>query len=143
MNETQLQFETPDSGEEAARAELYGLLSMLFYQAPTPDLLAALAHGFSPPNGALAQAPAAHFHRAHAAVSVPAQAHHDRQQPVGVLGGAFLTLALGYFTIRGMRDFYNSAKHHVHPSLSCQIKQCIGNKHGRRNDIYPAVYFSR
>ena len=43
MNETQLQFATPDSGEEAARAELYGLLSMLFYQAPTADLLAAIA----------------------------------------------------------------------------------------------------
>lgn len=43
MNETPLRFETPDHGEEAARAELYGLLSMLFYQAPTPDLLAAIA----------------------------------------------------------------------------------------------------
>lgn len=43
MNETRLQFETPDSGEEAARAELYGLLSMLFYQAPDAPLLAAIA----------------------------------------------------------------------------------------------------
>jgi len=43
MNETQLQFATPDSGEEAARAELYGLLSMLFYQAPDGDVLAAIA----------------------------------------------------------------------------------------------------
>jgi TorA maturation chaperone TorD len=43
MNETRLHFETPDSGEEAARAELYGLLSMLFYQAPGAELLAAIA----------------------------------------------------------------------------------------------------
>jgi len=56
MNETQLQFETPDSGEEAARAELYGLLSMLLYQAPTQDLLAAIAAAPAEGEGELPEA---------------------------------------------------------------------------------------
>ena len=43
MNETRMQFATPDTGEEAARAAMYGLLSMLFYQAPASDLLGAIA----------------------------------------------------------------------------------------------------
>ncbi|MGV3653133.1 MAG: TorD/DmsD family molecular chaperone [Noviherbaspirillum sp.] len=36
-------FETPDRGEEAARAGLYGLLATLFYGPPGQDLLDALA----------------------------------------------------------------------------------------------------
>jgi TorA maturation chaperone TorD len=43
MNETRMQFATPDNGEEAARAEMYGLLSMLFYQSPTSGLIGAIA----------------------------------------------------------------------------------------------------
>lgn len=36
-------FETPDQGEEAARAELYGLLAALFYEPPSQTLLDAIA----------------------------------------------------------------------------------------------------
>lgn len=36
-------FETPDQGEEAARAELYGLLAALFYASPSQELLDAVA----------------------------------------------------------------------------------------------------
>lgn len=56
MNETRLQFETPDHGEEAARAELYGLLSMLFYQAPDAGLLAAIAAAPADGDGELTEA---------------------------------------------------------------------------------------
>lgn len=38
-----LKFEAPDQGEEAARAELYGLLALLFYGAPSAALLDAIA----------------------------------------------------------------------------------------------------
>lgn len=36
-------FETPDQGEEAARAEVYGLLASLFYAPPSQVLLDAIA----------------------------------------------------------------------------------------------------
>lgn len=36
-------FETPDQGEEAARAEVYGLLAALFYAPPAQALLDAIA----------------------------------------------------------------------------------------------------
>ncbi|GGY87819.1 molecular chaperone [Pseudoduganella plicata] len=77
MNETQLQFETPDSGEEAARAELYGLLSMLFYQAPTPDLLAAIAAAPAEGEGEL---PDAWRALQGASAGVDAQAVHDEYE---------------------------------------------------------------
>jgi TorA maturation chaperone TorD len=38
-----LKFETPDRGEEAARAELYGLLATLLYAAPSQALLDSIA----------------------------------------------------------------------------------------------------
>jgi TorA maturation chaperone TorD len=38
-----LKFETPDQGEETARADLYGLLATLFYGPPTQALLATIA----------------------------------------------------------------------------------------------------
>jgi TorA maturation chaperone TorD len=41
--ETSLQFETPDRGEEDARADLYGLLAVLFYQPPTNEILDSIA----------------------------------------------------------------------------------------------------
>jgi TorA maturation chaperone TorD len=39
MNEMSLHFERKDEGEEAARAELYAVLAMLFYAPPMQDLL--------------------------------------------------------------------------------------------------------
>jgi len=38
-----LKFETPDQGEETARADLYGLLASLFYAPPSQALLDTLA----------------------------------------------------------------------------------------------------
>lgn len=38
-----LTFETPDRGEEAARADLYGLLATLFYAPPSQALLDTIA----------------------------------------------------------------------------------------------------
>lgn len=38
-----LKFETPDQGEETARADLYGLLAALFYAPPPQTLLDAIA----------------------------------------------------------------------------------------------------
>jgi TorA maturation chaperone TorD len=38
-----LKFETPDQGEETARADLYGLLATLFYGPPTQALLDTIA----------------------------------------------------------------------------------------------------
>jgi len=49
-------FEAPDRGEEAARAELYGLLAALFYAPPPQDLLAAIAGAPSNGGGVLEQA---------------------------------------------------------------------------------------
>jgi TorA maturation chaperone TorD len=37
-----LQFSTPDDREEIARAEVYGLLALLFYAAPSADLYSQL-----------------------------------------------------------------------------------------------------
>lgn len=42
-------FETPDTGEESARADLYGLLATLFYAPPSSALLAAISA--LPPGG--------------------------------------------------------------------------------------------
>jgi TorA maturation chaperone TorD len=38
MSAKPLQFSTPDDSEELARAEVYGLMSRLFYAAPDPEL---------------------------------------------------------------------------------------------------------
>jgi TorA maturation chaperone TorD len=38
-----IRFESPDQGEETARADLYGLLATLFYNAPAQSLLDAIA----------------------------------------------------------------------------------------------------
>ena len=38
-----LKFEAPDQGEETARADLYGLLAMLFYAPPSQALLDTIA----------------------------------------------------------------------------------------------------
>lgn len=43
-----LKFEAPDQGEETARADLYGLLSALFYAPPPAELLAAIVAADSP-----------------------------------------------------------------------------------------------
>lgn len=81
MNETQLQFETPDSGEEAARAELYGLLSMLFYQAPAQDMLAAIAAAPAEGAGELqGELPDAWRALQAACASADAQAVHDEYE---------------------------------------------------------------
>jgi TorA maturation chaperone TorD len=46
-------FETQDQGEEAARAELYGLLAALFYAPPSQTLLEAIAEAPAEGNTAL------------------------------------------------------------------------------------------
>lgn len=59
MNTTTAQpmrFETPDQGEEVARADLYGLLAALFYAPPTPELLTAIAQAQYEGDGILQQA---------------------------------------------------------------------------------------
>lgn len=38
-----LKFESPDQGEETARADLYGLLATLFYAPPSQELLTVIA----------------------------------------------------------------------------------------------------
>lgn len=43
MTTQALHFETPDRGEEAARADLYGLLATLLYAPPSQGLLDAIA----------------------------------------------------------------------------------------------------
>ncbi|TFW10226.1 molecular chaperone [Oxalobacteraceae bacterium OM1] len=43
MTTQPLKFESPDQGEELARADLYGLLATLFYQPPSQDLLTQIA----------------------------------------------------------------------------------------------------
>jgi TorA maturation chaperone TorD len=42
-NAQAVKFETPDRGEESARADLYGLLASLFYSPPSRTLLDAIA----------------------------------------------------------------------------------------------------
>lgn len=51
-----IQFETPDQGEETARADFYGLLASLFYAPPSRDLLTVVAQARAPEEGALQQA---------------------------------------------------------------------------------------
>jgi TorA maturation chaperone TorD len=48
-----LKFETPDGGEETARADLYGLLAGLFYSPPSQELLDAIASAASEGSGVL------------------------------------------------------------------------------------------
>jgi TorA maturation chaperone TorD len=54
--EASLQFETPDRGEEEARADLYGLLAVLFYQPPTNEILDSIANAPSDGTGELPDA---------------------------------------------------------------------------------------
>lgn len=56
MTTQPLTFETPDRGEETARADFYGLLASLFYGPPSRDLLAAIAQARAPEEGVLNQA---------------------------------------------------------------------------------------
>lgn len=51
-----LRFETPDDGEETARADLYGLLAGLFYSPPSRELLDAIAAAPSEGGGVLRDA---------------------------------------------------------------------------------------
>lgn len=57
MTTTQpLKFETPDQGEETARADLYGLLATLFYGPPSQSLLDTIASVPSQGDSVLEQA---------------------------------------------------------------------------------------
>jgi len=98
MNETQLQFETPDSGEEAARAELYGLLSMLFYQAPAQDLLAAIAAAPAEGEGEL---PDAWRALQAACASADAQAVHDEYEALFIGTGKPEVFLYGSYYMSG------------------------------------------
>jgi TorA maturation chaperone TorD len=51
-----LKFETPNQGEETARADLYGLLSTLFYAPPSQALLDTIASANAMGEGVLEQA---------------------------------------------------------------------------------------
>lgn len=51
-----LSFETPDQGEESARADLYGVLAALFYGPPSQALLDAIGASGSGGEGVLEQA---------------------------------------------------------------------------------------
>jgi len=51
-----MQFESPDHGEDMARADLYGLLANLFYAPPSGDLLAVLRSAGAEGEGVLGQA---------------------------------------------------------------------------------------
>jgi TorA maturation chaperone TorD len=51
-----LKFETPDQGEETARADLYGLLATLFYGPPTQALLNTIASAPAQGDGVLERA---------------------------------------------------------------------------------------
>jgi TorA maturation chaperone TorD len=51
-----LKFETPDHGEETARADLYGLLSTLFYAPPSQALLDTIASANAMGEGVLEHA---------------------------------------------------------------------------------------
>lgn len=53
MTSQPMKFEAPDKGEEAARAELYGLLARLFYGPPPQEFLDAIAHSQSDGEGVL------------------------------------------------------------------------------------------
>jgi TorA maturation chaperone TorD len=57
MTTTQpLKFESPDHGEETARADLYGLLATLFYAPPSQALLDTIASAQAQGNSALEHA---------------------------------------------------------------------------------------
>lgn len=56
MTSQPMKFEAPDQGEEAARAELYGLLASLFYGPPPQELLDTIAQSPSDGEGVLQQA---------------------------------------------------------------------------------------
>lgn len=57
MTSTQpLNFESPDQGEETARADLYGLLAALFYAPPSPQLLQTIAAAVTEGDSVLQQA---------------------------------------------------------------------------------------
>lgn len=57
MSTTQtLKFESPDQGEETARADLYGLLATLYSAPPSQDLLDTIASARSEGEGVLQQA---------------------------------------------------------------------------------------
>jgi TorA maturation chaperone TorD len=57
MTTTQtLKFETPDQGEETARADLYGLLATLFSAPPSQDLIDTIASARSEGDGVLQHA---------------------------------------------------------------------------------------
>lgn len=51
-----MKFESPDQGEEAARAGLYGLLATLFYAPPAQDLMDEIAAARDEGEGILHQA---------------------------------------------------------------------------------------
>ncbi|MEN3364637.1 MAG: hypothetical protein V7606_1911 [Burkholderiales bacterium] len=51
-----LKFESPDQGEETARADLYGLLATLFYGPPTQALLDTIASAQAEGDGVLERA---------------------------------------------------------------------------------------
>lgn len=51
-----LKFETPDRGEETARADLYGLLATLFYAPPSQSLLDTIASAQTHGEGILGRA---------------------------------------------------------------------------------------
>lgn len=59
MTQQTVRFETPDTGEETARADLYGLLATLFYAPPSQALLETIASARSEGEGVLEQAWAA------------------------------------------------------------------------------------
>jgi TorA maturation chaperone TorD len=57
MTTTQtLKFETPDQGEETARADLYGLLATLYSAPPSQDLIVTIASARSEGDGVLQHA---------------------------------------------------------------------------------------
>lgn len=51
-----VKFETPDQGEETARADLYGLLATLFYTPPPQQLLDTIGNAHTGGDSALEQA---------------------------------------------------------------------------------------
>lgn len=55
-NAQPLKFETPDQGEETARADLYGLLATLFYAPPSQALIDTIASARSEGEGMLERA---------------------------------------------------------------------------------------
>lgn len=56
MTQQSVRFETPDAGEETARADLYGLLATLFYAPPSQALLDTIASARAEGDGVLERA---------------------------------------------------------------------------------------